>query len=72
MLSVEYITNRAFNSRTYILTRPDCKKVWLVDCGDTDRVLELINGKAVEGVLLTHTHSDHIYGLESLIVNCQF
>ena len=67
MLSVEYITNRVFNSRTYILTRPDCEKVWLVDCGDTDRVLELINGKAVEGVLLTHTHSDHIYGLESLI-----
>lgn len=67
MLSVDYITNRVFNSRTYILTRPDCDKVWLVDCGDTDRVLELIEGKTVEGVLLTHSHSDHIYGLEALI-----
>ena len=67
MLSVDYITNRVFNSRTYILSRPDCDKVWLVDCGDTDRVLELINGKTVEGVLLTHAHSDHIYGLEALM-----
>ena len=69
MLTVDYITNRIFNSRTYILTRPDCEKAWLVDCGDTDRVLELIKGKTVEGVLLTHTHSDHIYGLEALIDN---
>ena len=67
MLSVNHITNRVFNSRTYILTRPDCDIVWLVDCGDTDRVLELINGKTVEGVLLTHAHSDHIYGLEALM-----
>lgn len=67
MLSVEYFTNRVFNSRTYIITRPDCNKVWLVDCGDTDHVLELIGEKTVEGVLLTHAHSDHIYGLETLI-----
>ena len=67
MLSVDYITNRVFNSRTYILTRPDCDNVWLVDCGDIERVLELINGKTVEGVLLTHDHSDHIYGLEVLM-----
>lgn len=67
MLSVEYITNRVFNSRTYILTRPDCDIVWLVDCGDTERVLELIGGKAIKGVLLTHAHSDHIYGLEALM-----
>ena len=67
MLTVEYITNRVFNSRTYILTRPDCDKAWLVDCGDTDRVLELIKRKTVEGVLLTHAHSDHIYGLEALM-----
>ena len=67
MLKVEYITNRVFNSRTYIISKPDCDKVWLVDCGDTGRVLELIGDVSVEGVLLTHTHSDHIYGLETLL-----
>lgn len=67
MLNINYITNRVFNSRTYILSKNDCEKVWLVDCGDTDRVLEMIGEKSVEGVLLTHAHSDHIYGLEALL-----
>lgn len=67
MVSIDFITNRIFNSRTYILTEEDCERVWLVDCGDTDRVLEMIGEKSVEGVLLTHAHSDHIYGLEMLM-----
>ena len=66
-LIVDFITNRVFNSRTYIISSTDCDRVWLVDCGDTDRVMELIGEKSVEGVLLTHAHSDHIYGLEELI-----
>ena len=67
MLTVDYITNRVFNSRTYILSDEKYDRVWLVDCGDTDKVLEKIGKKSVEGVLLTHAHSDHIYGLEELI-----
>ena len=67
MLSVEYITNYIFNSRTYILTKPDNNDVWLVDCGDIDKVLEKIGKKTIVGVLLTHTHSDHIYGLQGLL-----
>lgn len=67
MLTVDFITNRVFNSRTYILSDEKYDSVWLVDCGDTDRVLELIGKKSVEGVLLSHAHSDHIYGLEELI-----
>ncbi len=67
MLTIDFITNRFFNSRTYILAKEDCEKVWLVDCGDTNRVLEMIGEKSVEGVLLTHAHSDHIYGLKELI-----
>ena len=67
MLKIEYITNRIFNSRTYILTSPEDNRAWLVDCGDVDRVMERMVGMDVEGVLLTHTHSDHIYGLEELM-----
>ncbi len=65
MLKVDYITNRVFNSRTYILTSEATDGVWLVDCGDVDVVYERIGEKTIEGVLLTHTHSDHIYGLET-------
>ena len=66
-LTVDFITNRVFNSRTYIISNTGFDMVWLVDCGDIDKVMELIGEKSVEGVLLTHAHSDHIYGLEELI-----
>ena len=67
MLKVDYFTNRVFNSRTYILSKEGSDEVWLVDCGDLDVVQERIGNKSIMGVLLTHAHSDHIYGLEALI-----
>lgn len=66
-MEVDYITNSVFSSRTYILSDDESDKVWLVDCGDVDRVIERIGEKSIEGVLLTHTHSDHIYGLPRLL-----
>lgn len=66
MIEVVYITNSVFNSRTYILS--DCSdKVWLVDCGDVEPLLLIVGSRKVEGVLLTHAHFDHIYGLPSLL-----
>ena len=67
MLFVNYITNKIFNSCTYIISNEAYEYVWLVDCGDIDTVFKLIGNKSVRGVLLTHTHSDHIYGLNTLI-----
>lgn len=67
MLTVDYIVNSIFNSRTYILSETGSDKVWLVDCGDVEPLLSIVGGRKVEGVLLTHTHSDHIYGLPLLL-----
>jgi len=66
MLTTDFITNKVFSSRTYILTTEEKEGVWLVDCGDVEVVFEKIGGRPIKGVLLTHTHSDHIYGLETL------
>lgn len=65
-MQVDFIVNRFFNSRTYILF-DDSDIVWLVDCGDIEKVIEKIGNKQIVGVLLTHTHSDHIFGLFELV-----
>lgn len=67
MLHADYIVNRVFASRTYVLTADGSDDVWLVDCGDIGRVLDNIDGRRVMGVLLTHAHFDHIYGLPELL-----
>ena len=46
---------------------PGDEVVWLVDCGDFGKVLECIGEKAIAGVLLTHAHFDHIYGMPALL-----
>lgn len=53
-----------FNSITYILYVNDTE-CWLVDCGDVEQILK--KEWIVKGVLLTHSHFDHIYGLEKLL-----
>lgn len=69
MIEIRDITNTIFTSKTYILSKEGCDKAWLVDIGDVEPVLEYLNAKhlAVEGILLTHAHFDHIYGLEALV-----
>lgn len=68
MLQIDRIINSVMNSNTYIIRAENTKDVWLVDCGDTARILELLApDEQIVGVLITHGHSDHIYGLNELI-----
>ena len=66
-LKVTRITNSFFNSNTYILSNSVYNYVWLVDCGDYFDVKERLSGKCIKGVILTHSHADHIYGLNELL-----
>ena len=71
MLEVSHIINSVYNSMTYILTEDGDTDVWIVDCGDFDVLVKTIreikgNGFTIKGVLLTHGHYDHIYGLPKL------
>ena len=67
-LIIDHITNTFFSSRTYWLTDMNWKEVWLVDCGDIDEVVKrLPKDSRIVGVLLTHVHFDHIYGLNKLM-----
>ena len=67
MLIVEPIVNSFFNSVTWLLSETTGNQVWLVDCGDIPPIINKIGKRAVAGVLLTHAHFDHIYGLPELL-----
>ena len=67
MLRVDHIVNSIFNSITWILSDSESDYVWLVDCGDVAPIIGMIGKKDVAGVLLTHAHFDHIYGLPELL-----
>ena len=63
------VVNRIFSSNTYLLHEEGSLDYWLVDIGDVDPVLALLSDKAnaqVRGVFLTHSHFDHIYGINDL------
>lgn len=59
------VVNRLLNSITYILPIDNQKKCYLVDCGDLETIINY--GWNVCGVLLTHSHYDHCYGLNKLV-----
>lgn len=67
-IKVEFVTNSYFSSRTYWLSDDHLEKFWLIDCGDIEDVVSKlpVHSKVV-GVLLTHVHFDHIYGLNKLL-----
>lgn len=64
---IDIIVNRVFDSNTYILTTEDDNYCWLVDIGDFDSVLDVIGTKSIQGIFITHTHYDHIYGLLAVL-----
>lgn len=72
MVRVSHIVNSVYSSRTYILSNDCCTEFWLVDCGDVPPLVDLISSLGgdsfkIKGVLLTHAHYDHMYGLPRLI-----
>lgn len=64
-MHISNIVNSVFNSLTYMLSGGNGDCCWLVDCGDVEKIID--TGMTVRGVLLTHCHYDHIYGLNKLV-----
>lgn len=62
-------TNLIFASNTYILANKDNDSCYVVDPGDSQPVVEWLNlhNMGLSGILLTHAHFDHIYGLNDLL-----
>lgn len=64
---VKTIVNSVFSSNTYLIRSDKSSDSWLVDCGDMDKVMKILpDGNRIRGLFLTHTHFDHIYGINEL------
>ena len=65
---VKKFINKILSSNSYIVHTNDERNVWVIDPGDSDQLLSWIkvNKKVVKGILLTHSHVDHIYGVNDI------
>jgi len=66
---IKRFVNTVFNSNTYLLYKLEEETAWVIDPGSsTDQLINWLenNEKYLGGILLTHTHFDHIYGLNDL------
>lgn len=77
-LIVERIVNSVYSSNTFVLacSHAGNTEAWFIDIGDVDAVTDTLPANTfVKGVLFTHTHYDHIYGMNELLArypNIQF
>lgn len=66
-MHIARIVNSVFTSNTFVLTDGNSQDCWLVDVGDIEPILQEVGNRRVKGVFLTHTHYDHIYGINKLV-----
>lgn len=66
-MKVKRFINSVFTSNTYVLTEECSDDCWVVDMGDIEPVLEYVADRKLRGLFITHTHYDHIYGINKLI-----
>lgn len=68
-MEIVQFVNSVFESNTYLIISDDYKICFLIDCGDVDVIINNIKklGLSLKGIFITHSHFDHIYGLNSLV-----
>ena len=67
MLQVKQIVNSIFTSNTYVVFDDEYDYCWLIDIGDFQKVADVLPPNIrINGVFLTHSHFDHIYGANAL------
>lgn len=66
---IHRIVNLVFNSCTYVVHGEESRQAMIVDCGDVEPITDYLTEHrlVLSHILLTHSHFDHIYGLNVII-----
>lgn len=69
MLEVVTFINSVFDSNSYLVYREDSADCCLIDCGDVVPISDYLkrHGLILKMIFITHSHFDHIYGLNAVI-----
>lgn len=69
MIYLDSIVNSVFNSMTYLIHSDNSQDLYIVDCGDAQPIINYVHKYelTLRGIFLTHTHFDHIYGLNEVV-----
>lgn len=67
-MKVVRFVNSIFTSNSYIIYFEESDSVFVIDPGDSKPILDWLknSNKYLEGILITHSHFDHIYGINDL------
>ena len=54
---------------TYLIHSDNSQDLYIVDCGDVQPIINYVHKYelTLRGIFLTHTHFDHIYGLNEVV-----
>ena len=68
-MKIYTIHNMILQSCSYLLYEDEKDDCYLIDCGDTVPIFQFLEeqSKTLKAVFLTHSHYDHIYGLNTVL-----
>lgn len=67
MIRVKQIQNSFFAVANYLIESDGFDYCWLVDVGQIELIKKVADGKTIKGVFLTHSHHDHMFGINELM-----
>lgn len=69
MFKLDRIINSVYYSITWFVIDDSTHNAIMIDCGDAEPIINYLydNGLSLEGIFITHSHYDHIYGLNEVV-----